>query len=73
MSQSKPVVRPKAQRKPLETDLGFEWGFGIGLRDVVRWDVHSGFGIWDSVGIRGLGFVVDVLSGPRSQVPAAAL
>ncbi len=26
MSQSKPVVRPKAQRKPLETDLGFEWG-----------------------------------------------
>jgi len=26
MSQSKPVVRPRNQRKPVETDLGFNWG-----------------------------------------------
>jgi len=24
--QSKPVVRPKGQRKPVEYDLGFHWG-----------------------------------------------
>ena len=26
MSQSKPVVRPRGQRKPAESDLGFSWG-----------------------------------------------
>jgi hypothetical protein len=26
MSQSKPVVRPRSQRKPAEADLGFSWG-----------------------------------------------
>jgi hypothetical protein len=26
MNQSKPVVRPRGQRKPAETDLGFSWG-----------------------------------------------
>jgi len=26
MSQSKPVVRPRSQRKPAEADLGFNWG-----------------------------------------------
>jgi len=26
MAQSKPVVRPRGQRKPAETDLGFSWG-----------------------------------------------
>ncbi len=26
MGQSKPVVRPRSQRKPAETDLGFSWG-----------------------------------------------
>jgi hypothetical protein len=26
MSQSKPVVRPRSQRKPAESDLGFNWG-----------------------------------------------
>jgi len=39
MSQSKPVVRPRSQRKPAEPDLGFNWGrlntallsLGIGL------------------------------------------
>ena len=25
MSQSKPVVRPRSQRKPAESDLGFHW------------------------------------------------
>jgi hypothetical protein len=37
MSQSKPVVRPRGQRKPAEADLGFSWGplnsalLGLGL------------------------------------------
>jgi hypothetical protein len=26
MSQSKPVVKPRSQRKPVEVDLGFNWG-----------------------------------------------
>ena len=26
MSQSKPVVKARTQRRPLETDLGFQWG-----------------------------------------------
>jgi hypothetical protein len=26
MSQSKPVVKPRSQRKLAETDLGFTWG-----------------------------------------------
>ena len=26
MGQSKPVVKPRSQRKPVEADLGFNWG-----------------------------------------------
>jgi hypothetical protein len=26
MSQSKPVVRSRSQRRPVESDLGFNWG-----------------------------------------------
>jgi hypothetical protein len=26
MNQSKPVVKARSQRKPLEADLGFQWG-----------------------------------------------